>query len=85
MKIFVTKYALTEGILEMEAEEPKPEYKGMVTVKGVPGKSYDSNFHGEGREWHRDMQSARAKATKMVQAKIASLKKQIVRLDSMVF
>jgi hypothetical protein len=85
MKIFVTKYALSEGILEAEAEDLNPAYKDMVIVKGVPGKTYDQYFHGEGKNWHRDIQSARARAAKMVVSKIISLKKQISKLEAIVF
>lgn len=79
MKAWITKYALTSGIIEMEGE---------ITNSGS---LYDMNagfptyYHGEGREWHRTKESAIAKAEEMRQKKIASLKKQIEKLEKMKF
>jgi hypothetical protein len=42
-------------------------------------------FHGEGRNWHRTPEGAKAKAEAMRKAKIASLKKQLAKLESLSF
>jgi hypothetical protein len=79
MKVFVTKYVLyaqTQGILECEAEEDND----IVRVhRGTRRES----FVGEGTEWHRTRAAAVARAKEMRKAKIASLKKQIARLEAL--
>jgi hypothetical protein len=42
-------------------------------------------YHGEGIEWHRTEAEAIARAEEMRIAKIASLKKQIAKLEKMKF
>jgi hypothetical protein len=88
MKVWITKYALTEGIIEAEGD----------IYTGIPNsdmfccsrigffKDYSSpNFHGEGREWHRTEEAAKAKANQMVSAKIGSLKKSLAKFMVMEF
>lgn len=77
-KVFITKYALTSGIKEMEVEE---YYPGNVKRLGL---NHDY-FHGEGKEWHRTRESAMKKAEEMRVKKIASLKNQIVKLEKLKF
>jgi hypothetical protein len=43
MKVFITKYALSQGILELEPIKP-PAFGG-VFVK-LPGATIESHFHG---------------------------------------
>ena len=74
LTVYITKYALTEGILEKEA---KPcGNASMVQV----GPSY---FHGEGKDWHRTRESAVKKAEAMRLKKIESLKRSIAKLEKM--
>jgi hypothetical protein len=95
MKVWITKYALTEGIIEAEGD--------IYTVlpmnsSGIPNsdmfccskigffKDYSfPNFHGEGREWHRTEKAAKIKANQMVAAKIGSLKKSLAKFMVMEF
>lgn len=79
MKVWITKYALTRGILEMECAQ-----FGDISVKEV-GNPFPTYYHGEGNEWHRTKESAIQKAEEMRQKKIASLKKQIKKLEEMRF
>lgn len=80
MKVWITKYALTKGIIETEAEDCGDD---MVRVHN---KGYcDSYYHKEGNEWHRTKQSAISKAEEMRKKKIESLKKQIRKLENMKF
>lgn len=79
MKVYVTKYALTEGIQEMDGEECGD---GMVRIIGD---LYGTFFHKEGRDWHREQGSANARAEAMRKAKIASLEKSIAKLRAMKF
>ena len=86
MKVWITSYVLTTGILEMEAEEPDPRYHGMIVVKGDRSAGcYDQSFHGEGKDWHRTGQGAKDRANKIVKDKIASVKKQLSKLEKLKF
>jgi hypothetical protein len=86
MKIYVTKYALTEGIQEMEGEEPTAEFPGLLVVRGDRGQGqYTQYFHGEGREWHRTYQGASAQANKMARKEIESVKRKLERLKGLKF
>lgn len=78
MKIYSTKYALSAGIMEHEAEETSVE--GMVRI----GALYNC-LHGEGREWHRTRESAVARAEEMRKAKIESLRKSLANFEAMRF
>lgn len=68
MKAFVTKYALTQGIQEVNGDLKSAD---MLSVKGMHG--FDSYFHRD--EWHETRESAVAKAERMRLAKIASPQK----------
>ena len=83
MTVFVTKYALTSGIQEVEGE-PWDNSPDMFCETRTSGQ-YSSNFHGEGKEWHRTKEGASAKAEAMRTRKIASLKQQITKLQEMKF
>ena len=75
---WVTKYALSDGVRRAEVEVVGD---GMVKHR-VPG-AFDTYLHGEGREWHREWVSAVAKARAMRDSKIASLKKQLAKLQAL--
>jgi hypothetical protein len=86
MKVYITKHALTQGIYEVDVEQPNKDYPDSVFAKkdgsfGV----YRDSFHGQGKEWHRSLASAECKAEQMRVAKIVSLKKQIKKLEEMAF
>lgn len=67
MKIFITKHALTEGIVEKEAE-------GTVSLTSVMIRSGSHfNFFHKG-EYFEDFESAKADAEKRRTKKIESLK-----------
>lgn len=75
MKVWITKYALTSGIIEINGE---------ITDSGSVfdmGSSHPTYYHGEGKDWHRTKESAIAKAEEMRKKKIVSLKKQIKKFD----
>jgi hypothetical protein len=77
MKIFNTKYALTDGIKEYEVEVGKNE--DIVKIGSC------SYLHGEGKEWHRTIESANKRAEEMRQQKIKSLEKQLDKLKKLRF
>lgn len=81
MKVFATKYALSIGIEEFETDwsEKNPS---MVGKKNTHGLAY---YHGEGRDWHRTRDAAVKRANAMRVKKIASLKKQIDKLEALAF
>lgn len=89
MKAWITKYALSFGVLEVEAQEPTLDYPNMILV--VPtenphlGWSFTVYFHGEGKDWHKTLDSARQKFEKMKHNKIVSLRKQLAKLEKQEF
>ena len=78
LKVWITKYALTKGIYDVEVEESSDP----TMVIDRENLMY---YHGEGRDWHRTEAAAKAHAILMVRARIASLKKSLVKLERMVF
>lgn len=80
-KVYITKYALTRGILEIEAEIMKSywdKYPGYV--KDEEGKIYYIN-----KDAFTDEDEAILKAEEMRKERIISLYKQIDRLDKLRF
>lgn len=80
MKFYITKYALTEGIFEVEAE-PCEDNPKMIRVPG----RYAAFFHGEGRDWHRTFESARDRAEAMRVKKRESLRRSMAKLNKFDF
>ena len=81
MKVFITKYALTIGIMEMEVDQ-NPDHPQTVTERRMSGE-LSWSFHGEGREWHKTRMDAEGRALSMREAKIRQLKARIDRLEKM--
>ena len=77
MKVYITKYALTSGIEEIEVE--------LCSDSMVRDMAHSRYFHGDGKDWHRSLESAKTKAEEMRNKKIASLKKQIDKLERLEF
>jgi hypothetical protein len=75
MKVWITKYALTSGIREEEAEEVGND---MVRVRG---EVFDSYFHLN--EWHKTEELARSHVVLMIRSKLASLRKQEAKLKAL--
>jgi hypothetical protein len=81
MKIYVTKHALTRGIEEYgdaEIDETRAHVDGREL-----GMHFALYFHGN--EWHKTKAEAIARANLMRDQKIASLRKQIAKLESLTF
>lgn len=76
MKVYITKWALTEGILEWEVELVSED---LVKHDGEGCWVY---VHGKGRNWHMDLESAVARAESMRKKKILSLKNQVMELEA---
>lgn len=79
-KVFITKYALTKGILEKEAEIC--DYGNGHIRAYVKG---DFSSYSLGKVCFKTKEQAIEKAEKMRLKKIASLKKQIEALEKMKF
>ena len=75
MKVYITKYALTEGILEVEAEL-------FADGRAVKWDQW-STAHGEGKEWHRTREGAKVRADVMRNRKIKSMRESIAKLEKM--
>ena len=79
MKVWITKYALTEGIIEMNC-------KATHDPKMIAGKwngyypTYVFTPH-----WHASKADANARAEQMRRDKLISLEKQIARLKALRF
>ena len=76
MKVWVTKYALTKGIQYMDVQQLS---RDMVQA--------DTHiyFCKEGKDWHLSYMSALVRAERMRIAKRDSIKKQLARLDELIF
>jgi hypothetical protein len=75
MKIWITKWALTKGIIETDAEDGGGWiYFGSTDRLGTSIKI--------GTHAHTTFEAAQAKAEKMRKAKIQSLKKQILMIKA---
>lgn len=81
MKVYITKYALTEGIIEAEGE---PYGLELEWVSASWDDGYKCGDFEQG-EWYDTKERAIQKAEEMRQNKIASLKKQIEKLERMRF
>ena len=85
MKVWITKYALTTGIEEINATNvaridiEATGYLVIVRTKGGMPEVYNKKDYALNKE------SAIAKAEEMRQKKIVSLKKQIEKLEGMKF
>lgn len=73
---YVTKFALTSGIWSGEVELDSNISDTMVSV---------GSEHYHGNDWHRTEAAAKERAEWMRIAKIASLEKQIARLQQLKF
>lgn len=75
---YITKHALTRGIVQGEAQVSwvSPE---VICVDGSPPVYY------QGNDWHTDLDAARKRAEAMRKAKLAELRRKIAKLEAMSF
>lgn len=79
MKVWITKYALTRGILQgvlAAADDGRP-----TNSIRVPSLSFHANFYKD--EWHTTYEAAQAKALAMIAAKRKSIAKTLAELDKL--
>lgn len=82
MKVWITKYALTQGIFEIEAERCTNVSDDMIEQKNIQWQTY---YYGEGNEWHLTKEGAIKRAKEMREKKIKSLKKQLNKIEKLDF
>ena len=82
MKVWITKYALTDGIIEAESDVKTQTKKKLFAFWN---NDEFGGFYPQKEEVFFDRESAIKKAEEMRQKKIASLKKQIKKLEEMRF
>lgn len=80
MKVWVTKYALTRGLFEMNAEIIDRGAKHVYAKGKGP-----SGGHIFTREWTKTREEAIEKAEKMKKARITSLKRAITKMQAKTF
>ncbi len=81
MKFYVTKYALTNGIEEVDVKVDPATTKSPKFL-GING---FCSAWGEGQQWHRTMEESCARSDEMRLKKIQSLKQSIKRLEQLRF
>lgn len=79
-KAWITKYALSSGVKVTTVEDCFDTSDKMVQDTKGELKAF---YHGEGRDWHRTRESAILRVAAMRDAKLASLRKQIAKLEAM--
>lgn len=79
MKVWITKYALTTGIEEVEAEVT--ESRGSMIQ--VTGRQFGTYYHKP--FWHTSREEAVAHAELLRAKKLKSLRKAIAKLESLQF
>lgn len=80
MRVYITKYALTEGIMERDGEETG---SGMVRVP--TGHCFPEHAYFHRNEWHTTREAAVARAEQMRAAKLKSIEKQQRRILALTF
>jgi len=81
MKAWITRYALTVGIAEVDGETLGTGAKMLKwSHPGSVGSAYS-----HGNDWHKTREAAIARAEEMRIAKIDRLKKSIAKLEKLKF
>jgi hypothetical protein len=82
MKAYITRFALTNGIEEVDGKvaDTQPTMFVYRTEE-----SRLANMYAHGNDWHKTYEAAVARAEVMRSKKIASLKKSLAKLEALVF
>lgn len=75
---YITKYALTRGIMEVEVELCLDIDPGGGMISTLNESGMHESFHG--RDWHRTLAGAQARYLKLIAAKRKSLTRAIEKL-----
>lgn len=81
--IYITKYALTRGILTYPKDRNYSLSSDYVVVKDKNGLNGTSMYGGN--DWHTTEEAAKKRAEQMRVDRIASLKKQVKTLETLKF
>ena len=84
MKIYVTRWALSKGILEIEAEETEYGFRAEYPPSS-PNYGYFMCFQHTSKSFHLTRELAVKQAEEMRQAKLKMLKKQLMKLEAITF
>lgn len=80
MKVWITKYALTEGIFCVDAKlTSQPSMVRYMPANGGMA------CYVHGNDWHTTAESAKQRAEEMRVKKLQSLEKQIASIKAMTF
>lgn len=74
MKIFITKYALTTGIIETETEETNLKSEDIIRVRSV---------YFWKKDYRTSLEEAQEQAQKMILARIASLERSVMKVKNL--
>jgi hypothetical protein len=80
MKVYISKYALTKGIFELEVEDC-----GDGTVKHKNSGYCNDYYHEEGKDYFLTKEDAIKKANELKEKKIQSIEKQLKKLKEIKF
>ncbi|MDD5722669.1 MAG: hypothetical protein PHY29_02890 [Syntrophales bacterium] len=83
MKVWITKYALTDGIVECEVEAPSHDCPKMIVVKASSPGTYNQYFYKP--DWHTTREEAVKRANVMKDKKLVSLRNQIEKIKELKF
>jgi len=75
--VFVTKYALSKGIIEAQVETTS--FDGTVQIVG----KQIHLFHGEGKDWHRTLEGAQDRVYTMKEARMRALQHAVHKLSKL--
>lgn len=76
MKVYITKWALTKGVLVANAELDVRSQEHVVVRGAVPWQDFRFGLG----DWHTDRDKAEARASTMRDRKVAELEKQAAKL-----
>ena len=80
VKVWITKYALSKGIICANAERCLGG-GDMIVAKSMGVHAY---FHKEGKDWHLSEGPAQERAREMAFKKLVSLKKQRTKVEELI-
>ena len=84
MKVWVTRYALTQGIIETTGVQGSIHPESCIAIMTHPnGHKYEQGFWAG--DWHKELFNAHARAEEMRNKRIESLKNQICKLTKINF
>lgn len=78
--VWITKYALTQGVYEVNGEQCLDINENMISVVGRNG---FGNICYHRPDWYTSQAEADAQVRKMIDAKIKSLKKSLAKMETL--